>query len=73
MKWYLNFLEKNNSIKVIISSILLIIIYIVYKYTPYTNILWFSIIPLLYLIPFIITLFVFAWIINPIKSLKSKK
>ena len=70
MKKFINFFEKNNKVKILICVITYLLLTICYNYTHSDIFLWLYIIPSLYMIPMVIIMFAYAWIINPIKDLK---
>lgn len=69
---YLRWIQHNGVIKFILSIILCLIIYMISGVTKNDNFLYLYIIPGLYIVPLILTLFIYAFFIYPIMSLLKK-
>jgi hypothetical protein len=72
MNWILSLLQRNSAIKIVVSISLLLILAILYRFFNNEIFIQLMIIPGLYLIPLIIVLILYAWIVNPIKYLIDK-
>ena len=67
---FLNYIQKNAGVKVFITIILSVFFGILYDITDNFVFIWFLTIPALYLVPLIITLFVYGFIVFPIQSIR---
>jgi hypothetical protein len=63
---YIQWIEKYGSIKLSSSLFLFIFLAVLFNLTDNNIFLWLFIIPCSYLIPFILTTFLYAWIVRPI-------
>jgi hypothetical protein len=72
LKIYLRFLQKNGVLKLAISITLYIILGLLFNLTNNSLYLNLMIIPSLYVVPMIITAFVYSFIIYPISLLRKK-
>jgi len=73
MKWFLDFIQKNGTLKLLVSVILLVIFGVLFDYTDNSIYIKLMLIPCIYIVPLFITGFVYAFIIWPISLIKKKK
>lgn len=69
---YLAWLQNTASLKLLLSIVLIMLCGIFYDKTSDNTFLWFIILPCLYLVPFILTTFIYVWIVKPIIWLINK-